>query len=144
MAATYTAIEMIEKLVSFDTVSRNSNLDLIEFVADYLTEHGILSQKVFDETGQKANLYATVGPNVEGGVVLSGHTDVVPVDGQPWDTDPFTIVEKDGKLYLGSLAEDSVGFWSLNTESLVGTVNTTPLMSLMGQTLAWFYVMMRR
>jgi acetylornithine deacetylase len=99
VAATYTAREMIEKLVSFDTVSRNSNLDLIEFVADYLDELGISSQKVFDETGRKANLYATVGPNVEGGVVLSGHTDVVPVDGQPWDSDPFTVVEKDGKLY---------------------------------------------
>ncbi|TNE39483.1 MAG: M20/M25/M40 family metallo-hydrolase, partial [Alphaproteobacteria bacterium] len=90
---------MIEKLISFDTVSRHSNLPLIDFVADYLAGHGITATRVFNEDKTKGNLYATVGPNVEGGVVLSGHTDVVPVDGQPWDTDPFTVVEKDGKLY---------------------------------------------
>jgi acetylornithine deacetylase len=90
---------MIEKLVSFDTVSRNSNLDLIEFVADYLAGHGIESHRVFNQEKTKANLYASVGPAKEGGVVLSGHTDVVPVEGQPWDTDPFMVVEKDGRLY---------------------------------------------
>ena len=95
----YTAIEMIEKLVSFDTVSRHSNMALIDFVRDYLRGHGVDSQLVPNHDGSKANLYATVGPNVAGGVVLSGHTDVVPVDGQPWDTDPFRIVEKGGRLY---------------------------------------------
>jgi acetylornithine deacetylase len=95
----YSAREMIEKLISFDTVSRHSNLDLIDFVADYLAGHGIASTRVFNEDKSKANLYATVGPVKEGGVVLSGHTDVVPVEGQPWDTDPFTVVEKDGRLY---------------------------------------------
>ncbi|MDX1736949.1 MAG: acetylornithine deacetylase [Alphaproteobacteria bacterium] len=95
----YTPIEMIEKLVSFDTVSRHSNMNLISFVQDYLKSHGVESHLVPNEDGSKANLYATVGPNIEGGVVLSGHTDVVPVDGQPWDTDPFELVEKDGKLY---------------------------------------------
>ncbi|MZR31761.1 acetylornithine deacetylase [Sneathiella sp. DP05] len=90
---------MIEKLVSFDTVSRNSNLNLIDFVSDYLEGHGITATRVFNEDKSKANLYATVGPVKEGGVVLSGHTDVVPVEGQPWDTDPFTVVEKDGRLY---------------------------------------------
>ncbi len=99
MAKNYSPVEMIEKLVGFDTVSRNSNLPLIDFVADYLDGHGVRSTKVFNDDQTKANLYATVGPNVEGGVVLSGHTDVVPVDGQPWDTDPFSIVETDGKLY---------------------------------------------
>ncbi|WP_415235657.1 acetylornithine deacetylase [Sneathiella sp.] len=99
MATQVTPIEMIEKLISFDTVSRNSNLDLIDYVADYLAEYGVKSQKIFNDDGTKANLLATVGPDVEGGIVLSGHTDVVPVDGQPWDTDPFTVVEKDGKLY---------------------------------------------
>ncbi|MCR9213880.1 MAG: acetylornithine deacetylase [Proteobacteria bacterium] len=99
MAQNYSPVEMIEKLVGFDTVSRNSNLPLIDFVADYLDGHGVASTKVFNEDQTKANLYATVGPNVEGGIVLSGHTDVVPVDGQPWETDPFSIVEKDGKLY---------------------------------------------
>jgi len=92
-------LEMITKLVGFDTVSRNSNLQLIHFVRDYLDGHGIQSQLVSNPEGTKANLFATVGPQVEGGVVLSGHTDVVPVDGQPWDTDPFTIVQKDGRLY---------------------------------------------
>lgn len=93
------SLEMITRLVGFDTVSRNSNLALIHYVRDYLAEHGVQSHLVHSPDGEKANLFATVGPNVEGGVVLSGHTDVVPVDGQPWDTDPFTIVEKDGRLY---------------------------------------------
>ncbi|MCF8468273.1 MAG: acetylornithine deacetylase [Sneathiella sp.] len=99
MGQVFTSREMIDKLISFDTVSRHSNLALIDFVADYLEGHGIKATRVFNEDKSKANLYATVGPNVEGGVVLSGHTDVVPVDGQPWDTDPFTVTEKDGRLY---------------------------------------------
>ena len=96
---TYTPLELISKLVSFATVSRDSNLELIEFVRAYLDEHGIESRLVPSDDGAKANLYATIGPMVEGGVVVSGHTDVVPVDGQPWDTDPFTLVQKDGRLY---------------------------------------------
>ncbi|WP_169569613.1 acetylornithine deacetylase [Sneathiella limimaris] len=99
MATRYTPVEMIEKLVSFDTVSRNSNLGLIDFVADYLEEYGVKSEKIYNDDGTKANLFATVGPDIEGGIVLSGHTDVVPVDGQPWVTDPFKVTEKDGKLY---------------------------------------------
>ena len=95
----YSAIEMIEKLVGFPTVSRDSNLELIDFVRDYLAGHGVESHLVPNAEGTKANLYATVGPRMEGGVVLSGHTDVVPVDGQPWDTDPFTLTERDGRLY---------------------------------------------
>ena len=95
----YSAIEMIETLVGFPTVSRDSNLDLIEFVRDYLAQYGVESHVVPNAEGTKGNLYATVGPSVEGGVVLSGHTDVVPVDGQPWDTDPFTVSERDGRLY---------------------------------------------
>ena len=95
----YSAIEMIEKLVGFPTVSRDSNLDLIEFVRDYLAEYGVESHVVPNAEVTKGNLYATVGPRVAGGVVLSGHTDVVPVDGQPWDTDPFTLTERGGRLY---------------------------------------------
>ena len=96
---TYSQIEMIEKLVGFPTVSCDSNLPLVEFVRDYLSEWGIESHFVYNEEGNKANLWATVGPNVEGGIVLSGHTDVVPVEGQAWVTDPWKVEQKDGKLY---------------------------------------------
>jgi acetylornithine deacetylase len=96
---TVAPIEMLRRLVAFDTTSRNSNLALIEHVRDYLAAHGVGSTLVPSQDGAKANLYATIGPKVEGGVVLSGHTDVVPVDGQPWDTDPWTLTEKDGLLY---------------------------------------------
>ena len=91
--------ELLDQLVAFPTVSRDSNLPLIYFVQDYLTEHGIASTLVPNDEGTKSNLYATIGPHVPGGVVLSGHTDVVPVDGQAWHSDPFTVTEKDGRLY---------------------------------------------
>jgi acetylornithine deacetylase len=93
------SLDMITRLVGFDTVSRNSNLALIHYVRDYLAGHGVQSHLVHSPKGDKANLFATIGPKAEGGVVLSGHTDVVPVDGQPWNTDPFTVTEKDGRLY---------------------------------------------
>lgn len=99
MPTTYTATEMLEKLVGFASISSESNLPIIEFIESYLADHGVTSAKIFDETGLKANLYAQIGPNVEGGVVLSGHTDVVPVEGQAWDTDPFTLTEISGKLF---------------------------------------------
>ncbi len=99
MATRYTTRSMIDALIAIPTVSRDSNLNLIAFVQSYLKEHGIDSHLVKNADGTKANLYATVGPGIEGGVVLSGHTDVVPVDDQEWDTDPFMIVEKDGKLF---------------------------------------------
>jgi acetylornithine deacetylase len=90
---------MIRRLVAFDTTSAKSNLALIEFVRDYLAEHGVASELTFDGSGEKANLFATIGPADRGGVILSGHTDVVPVLGQPWSTDPWTLTEKDGRLY---------------------------------------------
>lgn len=90
---------MLARLVSFATVSRDSNLALIEYVQGYLQEHGVSAELVRSPCGQKANLYATVGPQREGGVVLSGHTDVVPVDDQDWHSDPFTLTERDGRLY---------------------------------------------
>lgn len=92
-------IEMLRRLVAFDTTSRNSNLDLIDFVRSYLAGHGVDSELVFDHGGAKANLYATLGPKTEGGVILSGHTDVVPIDDQDWETDPWTVTEKHGLLY---------------------------------------------
>jgi acetylornithine deacetylase len=91
--------EMIRRLVGFDTVSAKSNLELIHFARDYLSGFGIDSRLTFDQGRNKANLLAAIGPNVPGGIVLSGHTDVVPVAGQPWETDPFSVVERDGRLY---------------------------------------------
>ena len=112
MAHIYTAFEMMEKLVGFPTVSSESNLELIDFVEDYLASHGVDSHRVYDPTGQKANLYALIGPNVAGGVVLSGHTDVVPVAGQEWDSDPFVVTERDGK-YFGRGTCDMKGFGAI-------------------------------
>ena len=103
---------ILDKLVSFQTVSNVSNLDLIDWVEDYLNGHGVSATRVYNDEGNKASLYANVGPEVDGGVVLSGHTDVVPVEGQEWDTDPFTVVEKDGKLY-GRGTCDMKGFDAL-------------------------------
>jgi acetylornithine deacetylase len=99
MPPAFTPREMIEKLIAFDTTSRNSNLELIGFIGDYLKGHGIDCSLSHDETGAKANLFATIGEKEDGGIVLSGHTDVVPVDGQDWASDPFKIDERDGKLY---------------------------------------------
>ncbi len=99
MAPTYSPREMIERLIAFDTTSRHSNLELIDFVADYLKRYDISSSLSHDRDGGKANLFATIGPAGDGGIVLSGHTDVVPVDGQDWTSNPFKVVERDGKLY---------------------------------------------
>ena len=95
----YTPREMLAKLVAFPTVSSVSNLDLIDFVEDYLAAHGVASHRVPSDCGGKANLYATIGPMVDGGIALSGHTDVVPIDDQDWHTDPFVLTERDGLLY---------------------------------------------
>jgi acetylornithine deacetylase len=90
---------MIERLIAFDTTSRNSNLELIHGVRDYLAEHGVESHLTHDADGRKANLYATLGPADRPGIALSGHTDVVPVDGQDWSSDPWTVTEKHGRLH---------------------------------------------
>jgi acetylornithine deacetylase len=99
MAQNLSAREILEKLVSFPTVSRESNLALIDWVEAYLASHGVQSHRVYNDSGDKAGIFANIGPEAEGGVILSGHTDVVPIDGQDWATDPFTVVEKDGRLY---------------------------------------------
>ena len=104
-----TSLEMMRRLIAFDTTSRNSNLQLIDFVRDYLDGYGIKSLLVHDDSGTKANLFATIGPEDQGGICLSGHTDVVPVDGQDWHSDPWTMLEKDGKLY-GRGTADMKGF----------------------------------
>ncbi len=96
-------------LVAFDTTSRNSNLALIEAVEAQLDTLGVRSRRIAGAGGAKANLLFSVGPDVAGGVVLSGHTDVVPVDGQDWTSDPWTLVERNGRLY-GRGAADMKGF----------------------------------
>ena len=105
----YTAIELLERLVAFDTTSHKSNLQLIAFVEDYLLQHGVTSTRVTSGDGEKASLYATIGPPNAGGVALSGHTDVVPVDGQQWTSDPFKLRRHDGRLY-GRGTSDMKGF----------------------------------
>ena len=100
--------ELLAKLVAFDTTSRNSNLDLIGFVEDYLAGFGVRSIRVDHEPG-KTNLYATIGPDIAGGIVLSGHTDVVPVDGQPWTSNPFALTAREDRLY-GRGTADMKGF----------------------------------
>lgn len=91
--------DLLAQLVSFDTTSRESNLALIDFVRNYLQHHGVSCALLFNEQKSKANLLATIGPADVPGIVLSGHTDVVPVDGQRWSVAPFELTEKDGKLY---------------------------------------------
>ncbi|HXC29589.1 MAG TPA: acetylornithine deacetylase [Stellaceae bacterium] len=102
-------IEMTTRLVAFDTTSRNSNLSLIEFIRDYLDGYGVKSELVHDASGKKANLYATIGRDDQSGILLSGHTDVVPVDDQDWHTDPFKLTEKGDRLYARGSA-DMKGF----------------------------------
>ncbi|MBL4766717.1 MAG: acetylornithine deacetylase [Rhodobacteraceae bacterium] len=109
---------IMDKLVSFPTVSRDTNLPLVDWLEGYLRSHGIKPYRYYNEEGNKAALFAHVGPWEEGAVVLSGHTDVVPIDGQPWDSDPFTVVEKDGK-YFGRGTCDMKGYDAMAVWALV-------------------------
>nr|WP_026351654.1 acetylornithine deacetylase [Kushneria aurantia] len=106
---TATVQHILTELVGFDTVSRHSNLALLDWIERYLADHGVESQRIKSDDGSKANLLARIGPDVEGGVVLSGHTDVVPVDGQTWHSDPFTLSAREGRLY-GRGSCDMKGF----------------------------------
>ncbi|MEE4189768.1 MAG: acetylornithine deacetylase [Roseobacter sp.] len=110
-------LDIMRKLISFPTVSRDSNIPLIDWVADYLASHGIESHRYIDPDQPKHALFAHVGPWKEGAIVLSGHTDVVPVDGQPWDTDPFDVVEKNKKYYGRGTCDmkgfDALALWAL-------------------------------
>lgn len=106
------SLDMLRRLVAFDTTSRNSNLELIDFVRNHLDRFGVASMLVPDATGKKANLYATIGPKDIPGICLSGHTDVVPVDGQNWSSDPWQITEKDGLLH-GRGTSDMKGFLAI-------------------------------
>jgi acetylornithine deacetylase len=112
MNAAASSVEMIRTLIGFPTVSRDSNLELIHYVRDYLKPYEAEIRLTFDDDKRKANLFATLGPRRnagDGGIVLSGHTDVVPVASQAWDSDPFKLVERDGKLY-GRGTSDMKGF----------------------------------
>ncbi len=104
-----TTADLLERLVRFDTTSRNSNLGLIGFVRGYLDGHGVPYRVSTDATGQKANIHAVIGPASGGGLALSGHVDTVPVDGQAWTGDPFALRRRDGKLF-GRGSCDMKGF----------------------------------
>ena len=124
-----TARQILDRLVNFPTVSRDSNLALVDWVQEYLTGHGITVHRHWNEDRQKAALMAHAGPWVPGAVVLSGHSDVVPVDGQDWTTDPWTVVERDGRLY-GRGTCDMKGFVALSIWALVEAAHrgvSTPL-----------------
>ncbi|HKD24009.1 MAG TPA: M20/M25/M40 family metallo-hydrolase, partial [Rhizomicrobium sp.] len=100
---------LVERLIAFDTTSRGSNLALIDFAEELLTKSGARCRRTYDPSRAKANLFATIGPGEAGGYVLSGHTDVVPVDGQDWSSDPFAPEIRDNKLY-GRGSADMKGF----------------------------------
>lgn len=111
--------------MAFDTTSALSNLELISWVENYLASYGVASRRVASVDGRKANLLATVGPMVEGGVVLSGHTDVVPVKGQPWTSDPFVLTPRDGKLF-GRGTCDMKGFIALALAAVPDILAASP------------------
>ncbi|MEM7320686.1 MAG: acetylornithine deacetylase [Pseudomonadota bacterium] len=117
MADRLSPFEIMKRLVGFPTVSRDTNLPLVDWVEGYLKDHGIQGHRYYNESGEKAALFAHVGPWQEGAVVLSGHTDVVPVDGQPWDTDPFQVSERDGRYYGRGTCDmkgfDAIAIWAL-------------------------------
>ena len=116
-ATTLNARAILDRLIAFPTVSRDTNLPLVDWLQDYLSAHGITSHRIPSPCGIKAHLYAQVGPDVAGGVILSGHTDVVPVDGQAWTMDPWTVTEKDGKLFGRGTCDmkgfDALAIWAL-------------------------------
>jgi acetylornithine deacetylase len=115
---TLTPREILAQLISFPTVSRDTNLPLVDWVEGYLTSHGIASTRVPSPCGTKAHLFAQVGPAMPGGCILSGHSDVVPVDGQNWTSDPWVLTERDGRLY-GRGTCDMKGFDALAIAALV-------------------------
>ena len=121
--------DLLSELIAFDTTSRNSNMELIEFIAEILKSYGIGSELTFDSDKKKANLFATLGGGHEPGIVLSGHTDVVPVDGQDWSTDPFQAAIKSDKMF-GRGTCDMKGFIAIcitKIESILEADLATPI-----------------
>ncbi|MFJ2357230.1 acetylornithine deacetylase [Pseudomonas fluorescens] len=118
------SVALLKTLVGFDTTSRESNLQLIEFVRDYLAGFGVPCELIYNAERSKANLFATIGPAEQPGIVLSGHTDVVPVDGQPWTVAPFELSERDGKLF-GRGTADMKGYIACVLALVPALVQTT-------------------
>ena len=109
MSNNLSSFEILEKLISFPTISRSPNIELIKWVSNLLTSFGVKTTILQNEDGSRANLYATTGAEEHGGIMLSGHTDVVPTEGQDWQTDPFKLTKLDGKLF-GRGTADMKGF----------------------------------
>lgn len=118
-------LQILERLIGFPTISRETNLPLIDYAEDFLHSHGFQTQRFYNEKKNKANLMARIGPEKDGGLMLAGHTDVVPVDKQDWTTDPFRLTEKNGHLY-GRGSSDMKGFLALALEA-AATVNNRQL-----------------
>ena len=117
--------QMLEKLVAFDTTSWKSNMALIDFIRGCLADQGIESELFFNEERTKANLWATIGPRDVPGIILSGHTDVVPVDGQEWASDPFILTERDDSaLWPRHLGHE--GFYRLCAGGGAGVCKSKP------------------
>ena len=129
MPGSVESIEMIRRLVAMDTTSRNSNLELIDFIADHLARLGVHGRLVHDESGRKANLYATLGPSDKPGIALSGHTDVVPIDGQKWNSDPWLLTEHDGRLFGRGTADMKafLGILLVKAPEMLRREPTTPI-----------------
>lgn len=102
-------VAILDRLVGFDSISGKPTHGIVGYIRDYLASHGVEASLSYDEAGERANVFATIGPPVDGGVVLNGHTDVVPVEGQNWNTDPFTLTRKGQRLY-GRGSVDMKGF----------------------------------
>lgn len=119
------SVAILGALVGFDTTSSDTNLALIAHVEQYLAAHGVTSERIANETGTKANLVATIGPGTDGGLVLSGHTDVVPVTNQPWTSDPFQLTRRGDRLY-GRGTSDMKAFLALALAA-VPALKRTPL-----------------
>lgn len=116
-----TAVDLLGGLVAFDTTSDRSNLPMIAFIEDYLARHGVASRRIPDESGDKANLYATIGPADRPGIMLSGHTDTVPVTGQAWTVEPYRLTASNDRLY-GRGAADMKGFIAAVLATVPGMV----------------------
>lgn len=122
-------IEILEKLVGFESVSGRPTHDIVAWITAYLDSHGVESTLSYDADGQRANVFATIGPAIDGGVVLNGHTDVVPVAGQQWQSNPFALTRVDDKLY-GRGAVDMKGFLACVLASVPRFQQTRPALPI--------------